>query len=484
MASLKKNFVYSTLYQILSIILPLITSPYISRVLGPENVGIYSYTYSIANYFVLIAMLGFKNYGIRCVAKIRENKKELSREFWSIWGLQVITSTIMFIIYVIYLAIFHPKYWNIAVLQGIYVFSAMSDISWFFFGLEKFKITTIRNTVIRLIGVIAIFIFVRNKNDLTIYVFILSINILLTQLALWPFLRKEVILYKPSIREIFIHLKPCAILFLPVVAVSLYNIMDKIMLGSMSTMRESGFYENTEKIVNIPFGVITAMGSVMLPRMTNVIAHKQYGESQKYIEISMNFVMFLSSAMAFGIAGIATVFSPVFFGKEFTECGILIRAITPIIVFKAWANVIRTQYLLPNEKDKDFIMSLFSGAIVNLIFNSLLIPKLGAMGAVLGTVAAEATVCIYQTVVVRKELYFRKYFRDSVVYLLVGGFMYILVDQIGQKMGESILTLVVQIGAGAGTFICLCLIYIVIDKENCIHNLYKERFQRRERRWR
>ena len=113
-------------------ILPLITSPYISRVLGPENVGIYSYTYSIANYFVLIAMLGFKNYGIRCVAKVRDNKEKLSREFWSIWGLQVITSSIMFVIYLIYLIVFHPKYWNIAVLQGIYVFSAMSDISWFF----------------------------------------------------------------------------------------------------------------------------------------------------------------------------------------------------------------------------------------------------------------------------------------------------------------------------------------------------------------
>ncbi|MFQ8964420.1 polysaccharide biosynthesis C-terminal domain-containing protein [Sellimonas intestinalis] len=160
----------------------------------------------------------------------------------------------------------------------------------------------------------------------------------------------------------------------------------------------------------------------------------------------------------------------------------MIRAITPIIVFKAWANVIRTQYLLPNEKDKDFIMSLFAGAIVNLIINSLLIPKLGAMGAVLGTVAAEGTVCIYQTVVVRKELNFRKYFRDSVTYLLIGGIMYVLVDQIGAKMKESLLTLVTQIGVGACVFICLCVIYIIIDKQNCIHKLYINRFQRREKR--
>ena len=151
--------------------------------------------------------------------------------------------------------------------------------------------------------------------------FILSINILLTQLVLWPFLRGEIVLYKPSIKEVCKHFKPCAILFLPVIAVSLYLIMDKIMLGSMSTMRESGFYENTEKIVNIPFGVITALGSVMLPRMTNVIANKQYGRSGKYIEVSMNFVMFLSSAMAFGIAGIATVFSPVFLERNLQIVG-------------------------------------------------------------------------------------------------------------------------------------------------------------------
>lgn len=475
MNSLKQNFFYSTLYQMLSIILPLITSPYISRVLGPEKVGIYSYTYSIANYFVLIAMLGFKNYGIRSIAKVRDNKEKLSKEFWSILELQLITSSIMFAIYVFYLVVLRPKYLLIAVLQGIYVFSAMSDISWFFFGLEKFKITTIRNTVIRLLGVVAIFTFVKDGNDLPIYVFILSFNILLSQLVLWPFLKREVHFVKTSFEDIIVHLKPCAILFLPVVAVSLYNIMDKIMLGSMSTMEESGFYENTEKIVNIPFGIITALGSVMLPRMTNFVAHNQYKESKKYIELSMNFVMFLSGAMAFGIAGIAKVFSPVFFGSEFTKCGILIQAITPIIIFKAWANVIRTQLLIPNERDREYILSLFAGAIINVIINAILIRPLGALGAVLGTVAAEGTVCIYQTVVVRKDLNFKKYFRDTVFYLISGGVMFLAVNYLGERMGNSILTLVLQISLGAVIYLSLCIVNILVDKNNCIHRFLLKR---------
>lgn len=479
MPSLKKNFFYSTLYQMLSILLPLITSPYISRVLGPENVGIYSYTYSVANYFVLIAMLGFKNYGIRCIAKVRENKEELSKTFWSVWGLQILTTGTVFIIYILYLIFMHPQYWNIAVLQGIYVFSAVSDISWFFFGLEKFKITTIRNTIIRIIGVVAIFIFVRDRNDLDIYVLILSMNILLSQLVLWPFLRKAIYWIKPSFQEIIVHLKPCAILFLPVIAVSLYHVMDKVMLGAISTMEESGYYENTEKIVNIPFGVITAMGSVMLPRMTNVVANKKYGESEKNIEISMNFVMFLSCAMAFGIAGIATVFSPVFFGKEFIKCGILIQVISPIIILKAWANVIRTQYLLPNERDKEFIISLFAGAVVNLIINGLLISRLGAMGAVIGTVAAEGTVCIFQTFTVRKRLECKKYFRDAVFYIFAGLVMYAEVYTMGTKLGTSITTLILQIISGGVLYILLCLIYMLIDKQNCIHQYYLSKILKR-----
>jgi O-antigen/teichoic acid export membrane protein len=174
----KKNFIYNFIYQILILILPLITVPYVSRVLGADGVGTYSYTYSIAYYFMIIAMLGLNNYGNRRIAKVRDNKEDLSKEFWSIYKLQLITSSIMIILYFLYVSLFATKYKLIAFIQILYVASSMLDINWFFFGIEKFKLTITRNTIIKVFSLILIFIFVKNENDLWKYTTILSSSIL------------------------------------------------------------------------------------------------------------------------------------------------------------------------------------------------------------------------------------------------------------------------------------------------------------------
>ena len=152
---------YNVVYQILLIILPLITTPYISRVLGSEGLGTYTYTYTIANYFMLAAMLGVKNYGNRSVAAVRENRTVLSRVFWEIYGLQFLCSVLALIVYICYALTEDSVYRLVALIQGIYVFSGMLDISWLFFGVEKFKITVTRNIVIRVIDLLCVFIFVK-----------------------------------------------------------------------------------------------------------------------------------------------------------------------------------------------------------------------------------------------------------------------------------------------------------------------------------
>ena len=190
--------------------------------------------------------------------------------------------------------------------------------------------------------------------------------------------------------------------------------MDKVMLGQMSTMSEVGYYEGASKILNIPTGVITALGTVMLPRMSNLAAKGKTRESGQYIRQSMVFVMFLAAGMMFGIAGIAEDFVPLFLGDEYEKCVLLIRVMAPTVPFIAWANVIRTQYLIPNHEDKSYIISVVLGAAVNLAVNLSMIPAFGALGAIVGTVCAEGTVCVSQTVMVRKKLEVTRYLRDYV----------------------------------------------------------------------
>lgn len=263
--SIKKNFIYNMVYQIIIIIIPLITTPYISRIIGPEGVGIQAYTYSIASYFVLFAMLGVNNHGNRSIAMTRNDKKRLSETFFCIFYLKVIVSVIVIIVYCIYIIFAQQQYRILLIINLLYVLAALVDINWFFFGMEKFKLTVIRNVVIRVISVISIFIFVKQSSDLYIYVFILALGNLISQLILWKYLFKYIDKTKVGIKNIFNQLKPTLVLFIPVLAISVYQIMDKIMIGYMSNVVQVGYYENSERIIKIPIAVIISLGTVMLP---------------------------------------------------------------------------------------------------------------------------------------------------------------------------------------------------------------------------
>ena len=316
MKSIQKNFIYNVLYQILLVILPLITAPYISRTLGAKAVGVYSYTYSVAYYFLLIAMLGIGNHGNRSIAAVRDNREELNKTFSSIYALQVSTFSIAIITYIVYLFVIVKDNRLIVLLQLLYVTSGLFDIGWLFFGLEQFKLTVTRNTLIKISTVLLMFIFVHKPSDLWKYTLIMAAGTLLSQAYLWIYVKKYVTFVKCSLREIISNVKPVLILFIPVLAYSIYKVMDKIMLGNMSSYEQVGFYNNAEKIINIPMGIITALGTVMLPRMSNIVAKGDKEKTSDYIRISIKLVTLLSSAIAFGLMGISNVLSPVFFGEE------------------------------------------------------------------------------------------------------------------------------------------------------------------------
>lgn len=469
--SIKKNFIYNLSYQILIIILPIVTTPYISRIIGPEGVGIQSYTFSIVNYFVLFAMLGINNHGNRSIAMVRNNKEKLNKTFMSIYLVQAIMAIIMIMFYLLYVIFIASKYRIMLIIQLIYIISALLDINWFFFGLEKFKITVVRNTVIKLLSVCSIFLFVKESNDLYLYSMILALGTLISQIVLWRYIRDYVKFTKVTKEEIIQEIKPILILFIPVVSISIYKIMDKIMLGAMTTVTQVGFYENSEKIINIPMGMITALGAVMLPKMSNLYATGNVNESKRYMEISIELVMFMSIGSMFGLVGVSPILIPIFLGEKFTQCVDVVSLLSITLLFLSWANVIRTQYLIPKKRDKVYIGSTILGAVINVIVNLLLISKLGAVGAAIGTIFAEASVAIYQTIMVRKELCITEFFKKTIFYLIPGLIMCILTRYIGQQMEESIITGLVQIVVGGFVYCIISLVYMVIIKNDIVVNI-------------
>lgn len=460
MNKIKKNFLYNAVYQVLVLILPFITIPYVSRVLGADGIGTYSFTYSIVYYFMLVALLGINNHGNRSIAKVRENKKKLSETFSGIYMIQLVASISMILLYVFYLLIFSPEFIDIAWIQIIYIFSAMFDINWFFFGNEEFKLTVTRSIVIKLLSIAAIFLFVKTPSDVWIYTLILSLSTLISQMVLWPSLLKRTKLVLPRKNEILKHVKPCLVLFVPVIAVSLYKVMDKIMLGLMTDVVEVGYYEQAEKITMIPLGLVTALGTVLMPHMSNLAAKGHEEKIKEYIEKSINFMMFLAFPICLGLIAIANKFVPLFLGDGFGASVILIQLLSVVILFIAFANTFRTGYFIPKEKDRIFVGFTLTGAIVNLIVNFALIPSMKSVGACIGTIIAEFAVMMYQLVALRNDLPINKYIKNVLPFLLKSLTMFLIVWPISLLGLSNFMTVMAQIAVGGVVYLLLNISFI------------------------
>lgn len=456
--TIKENYLYSVLYQILSIILPLVTIPYVSRIFGPDGLGIYSYTSSINQYFYLFALLGLNNYGVRAIATLKEEKEKRNIIFSEIYCMQLFISLLVFLSYVIFTNIWGNQYYIFFIILSLNIIATLFDVNWYFFGMEKFKLTVIRNTIIKVTSLIAIFLFIKEPSDLWIYIFINSSSVLLTSIVLWPYLRREITFIKPNFVNVIKHIKPNLIMFVPVIAISVYKFMDKIMLGNFS-ITEAGYYETTEKILTVVLGLVTAFGTVMLPRMSFLAANESKENTFSYIGKSMDFIMFLSIAIACGIYAVTPDLIPLYFGSKFLSCINIMEALVVTAVITSWANVIRTQYLIPFHHDSVYVWSVILGAITNFALNLLLIKQFGAMGAVIGTIAAELVVAIIQTIKSKQELPISKMITRSIPFLIFGLVMIIIVRIISTFSINIYVRLTIEILIGTIVYLIPSLVY-------------------------
>lgn len=460
--SITKNYLYNLIYQILLIIIPIITTPYVSRVLGADGVGKFSFSNSIVSYFVIFASLGFGYYAQREIAKYQDNKKKQSEIFWEIIIVRSVSVLTALIVYftVIVLGVFKEDYTLLMIILSINILAVAFDISFLFAGNEDFSKTVFTNTLVRILNVIAIFVFVKDRNDLWKYVLITALTLLIANasLALYAknFLCKIEIKNLKPIR----HIKPAVILFLPTIAVSVYAYLDKTMIGVITGSDfENGFYEQAEKIVKMVMTVVTSLGTVMIPRNANAFERKDMDAIRRNIYRSVRFVLLLGIPMMIGLIAVSDNMVPWFLGDGYYKSANIIKILSVLILAIGLNNVFGLQYLIPAGEDKKFTISVTCGAITNFLLNLVFIRLFKSYGAAIATIAAETVVAIIMFCFIRKNVPLREILKSSIKYLISGIIMFVPCFILGRILEPSIINTFIVVFTGAVVYL-ICLILL------------------------
>ena len=403
-----KNYLYNLSYQILTIILPIITVPYVTRIFTSEALGNYVFYNSIVSYFSLFAMLGIGVYGTKQIAAA----SDVSSTFWNIYAIQLIASILAISVYVITVFSIPQMGGVIPLIVGITLLAKMIDISWLFSGKEDFKKITIRNVVIRIIGVISIFTFVKSSDDLYLYVFLIVIFDFLGQFVMWVPAKKFIKRPSFNANSIKKNLHPIVLLFLPQVAISLYVVLDRTLLGLLGSYSDVGIYEQGQKLISILLKVVSSLGVVMLPRVANLLSERKDREVQNMVKFSFILYNLIIFPMIFGLIAVNEVFVKLFLGKNFQDVKYVLYIIVFNIMFVGWTNILGYQVLVVRNKNKEFMLSTTIPAFVSVAVNIAVIPFFGYIGASITSVVVEILVFAiqwyYSRNIINKNLLFNK----------------------------------------------------------------------------
>ena len=422
-----KNYSYNLSYQLLAIILPIITTPYVTRVFTSSQLGSYGYHNSIVAYFLLAATLGISTYATK---EISAHTIDRSKVFWEIYMIQGIASALALVLYLIFCWTIPGMQNSIAYILSISLVSKGLDISWLFQGVEDFKKITIRNMTVRIIGVCSIFLFVKQESDLYLYVFLLVFYELLGQISMW--LPARELIQKPviSLSESRRHLMPVITLFLPQIAISLYTSLDRTLLGIFASTRDVGIYEQALKLVAILLTIVTSLGTVMLPRVSQLLAQKEHKAVTKLYEFSFLLYNMIIFPVIAGMLIVNDNFVQFFLGSEFQEAKYAIMIMVWRMFFIGWTNIMGIQILIPHNKHKEYMVSTTIPAFFSIACNLVLIPYLGYIGAAITSLLTESVVWfiqLYYTRTYLKEVpILRNMFKIILASVMMYGVLYLL----------------------------------------------------------
>lgn len=459
--SITKNYIYNVSYQVLALITPLITTPYLSRVLEADGIGIYSFTAAVVSYFNMFAALGTLTYGNREISYLQDDRKARSQVFWEIELLSLLTTGICAIVYILFVLFGAGDNQLFFAIQIFTLLTVGVDVVWFFQGMEEFGKIVLRNLIFKIINIAYIFIVVQTKEDLMFHIGGNVILTFLSHLSLWVYLPKYVDAPEWKRLRPLRHLKGTFILFVPTVAMSIYTILDKTMIGIFSTAHENGYYEQALNLSKTVLTLVTSLGAVMIPRMGYHYNRGEHDEMKKLVYQSYRFVWFLGIPIAFGLAGVASNIVPWFYGDGFLKLTILLPMLSILIPIIGLSNVTGIQYLVTTKREKLLTRSLCVGAVTNFFLNLILIPLWSSIGAAIASVTAELVITSVQFYFIRKEISIGKVISSSWKYVLSGGIMLLVLIGLGRVLTSSILHTVIMVACGV--LVYFFMLFVVRD---------------------
>ncbi|KFZ27413.1 MAG: putative O-antigen transporter [Candidatus Izimaplasma bacterium HR2] len=428
MKSIKKNLFYNTLLRMLNVIVPLITFPYVARVLTPVGIGKFDFSFAIVQYFILIAQVGIPIYAVRQCAKYSDDKDRLSRTVQEILLINVVMMFISYIGFIILIFAIKElfEYRILLLIIGFNIFSTSIGIEWFYQAIEKFKYIAIRSFIVKIITIVLIFTLVKSSDDLIVYAILIIVSVSLGYIYNFIYMNKHINIFKKydnfSLKR---HFKPIIYLFALTISVSIYTNLDKVMLGVISGNIYVGYYGAANKIVKIILAIVTSLGAVLLPRMSNYIEKQEYAKINELIKKSLMFILLISIPASIGLFLLANPIIIIFAGSEYIEAIKTIKIMSPVIIIIALSNIIGIQILVAHGKEKLTMASTMLGAAVNMILNFILIPVYYQNGAAIATIVAELSITIIQIVFAYK--YIKGNFKFAYIYnYLFGGGLIIL----------------------------------------------------------
>lgn len=472
-----KNYLYNLAYQFAALIVPFVTIPYISRIFGAEGIGSYAVSYSIAHYFCLFGLLGLNNYGTRTIAYCRDDNEKCREAFWNLNYMRFITMGIACILYAFFVVFVVETQKKILYLaQSGVLLASMTDISWYFAGMEEFKKTAIRGIIVKFIGMILVFLFVKSSDDIWLYTAIIAGSMLIGQIVMWGIVINRMRMLSPSFCLIKRYMRESFRFWVPAVAINMYASLDKVMLGYLVGDAEAGIYENSQKTIKLVSTITMTFTTVMMPKMSKYFMNDNFGVLKHAVFNSFKFVSMLAFPMTFGIISIRKSFVPWFYGNGFEKVSSLLIISAWLVVTLSWSNVLGNQVLIPCGRENEYTKSVIAGAIVNICLNLFLIPYFYSIGAIIASVVAEYTGMFLMMYFARDMFRFKLIVKDVLRYFVGGLFMFLVTFYIGEFLGSHIYTTFIQILLG----IVVYGIYLYVLKDGFICGYLKTLNMRRK----
>lgn len=396
MKSIKRNFIFNTILSVSQVLFPLLIFPYISRVLGPSGVGQVTFIENICRYAILLAALGIPIYGVREIARMRDDKDKITKFVSEILLIHFFSTLMILIIYLFFI-------YNFSILKKdlifylfgvIFIVTNIFNVEWFFQGLEEFKFIAIRSILVKLLVIIFTFILIKKSKDELLYFFTIVLTLFLNAIVNFFYLLKRTTISYVKLKNLKRHIKPLFYIFSSTAFVSIYTLSDTILLGTLSNEHSVGLYAIGQKLARVPILFIGSLSLVLIPKLSTYFIKDDHKNFNKILVQSYEFVVFFSIPIIFFLIGNAKLIIVAFAGIEFIRSAeiLIILSFLPLLV--GLSNLFGLQILTPSGRDKYFTISVFLGMISSIILNYFFIPYLGAKGAAISSVISEIFVTI------------------------------------------------------------------------------------------